>query len=148
MRLILDYAKTTDEAIDLLKEYNVRFAETTCHLMIADAAGKSVVVEFVDGDVKTTPTESYWQVCTNHQISGKSEAENDQCCERYHSASDQLAALPSAASSNDVMKVMGSVAQKDWTMWTSVYNLTRREHQLAYRQDYSKPHLELLESTN
>jgi hypothetical protein len=148
MRLILDYAKSTDEAIKLLKEYNIHFAETTCHLMIADAAGNSVVVEFIDGDVKATPTESYWQVCTNHQISGKSEAENDQCCERYHSASDQLAALPSAASSNDVMTVMQSVAQKDWTMWTSVYNLTRREHQLAYRRDYSKPHLELLEATD
>ena len=40
MRLILDYAKTTDEAIELLKQYNIHFVAETCHLMIADATGK------------------------------------------------------------------------------------------------------------
>jgi hypothetical protein len=148
MRLVLDYAKTTDEAIDLINQYNIHFAETTCHLMIADAAGNSAVVEFVGGEVNTTPTESYWQVCTNHQISGKTEHESDQCCERYKSASDQLAALPSAAGAEDVMKVMQSVAQEDWTMWTSVYNLSAREHRLAYRQHYGGLHQERLESVD
>src|SRR5262249_10200959 len=54
MRLILDYAKTTDEAIELLKQYNIHFVAETCHLMIADAHGKSAVVEFVDGELKPT----------------------------------------------------------------------------------------------
>jgi hypothetical protein len=140
MRLILDYAKTTDEAIDLLKQYNIHFAETTCHMMIADTAGKSAVVEFIEGDIKTTPPESFWQVCTNHQISGRTEEESDQCCQRYQSASHQLAALPSVATSAEVMNVMESIAQPDWTMWTSVYNLSTRELQLAYRQRFSEPY--------
>ena len=44
MRLILDYAHNTDEAVELLKQYNIYFVGETCHLMIADSAGKSVVV--------------------------------------------------------------------------------------------------------
>jgi hypothetical protein len=46
------------------------------------------------------------------------------------------------------MKVMQSVAQEDWTMWTSVYNLSAREHRLAYRQHYGGLHQERLESVD
>jgi hypothetical protein len=136
MRLILDYAKTTDEAIDLIKQYNIHFAETTCHLMIADASGQSAVVEFIDGQIVVTPNEADWQVCTNHCIAGKGEEENDERCNRYRLASDQLAALPSMAGAGDIMKIMQSVAQPEWTMWTSVYNLSTRELRLAYRQQF------------
>jgi hypothetical protein len=97
MRLILDYAKTTDDAIALLHEYNIHFGETTGHLMIADRSGKSAVVEFIGGQIVATPTDQNWQVCTNHCIAGKAEGENDQSCDRYRVASERLAALPSAA---------------------------------------------------
>jgi hypothetical protein len=139
MRLILDFAKNTDEAIELLRQYNIHFGETTGHLMIADAAGKSAVVEFVDNQIEVTPTEAHWQVCTNHRVAGKAEEENDQECRRYCLASDQLATLPSAAGSAEVMQIMASVSQ-DTTMWTSVYNLSTRELELAYRRHYDEPH--------
>ena len=144
MRLILDCAKTTDQAIDLLKQYNIHFAEATCHLMIADATGKSAVVEFIDGEIVVSPTDESWQVCTNHQISGRTEEESDQCCRRYRRASAQLAVLPSVAGAADVMKIMESVAQKNWTMWTSVYNLSTLELQLAYRRHYGDPYRDTL----
>ncbi len=136
MRLILDYAKSTDEAVDLLRQYNVHFGETTGHLLIADAAGGSAVVEFIDGQIVVSPTDQNWQVCTNHCIAGKAEEENDESCDRYRRASDQLAALPSVAETGDVMNVMESVAQNRWTMWTSVYNLSTGDFQFAYRQQF------------
>jgi hypothetical protein len=138
MRLILDYAKNTDEAIELLKRYNIYFVQETCHLMIADAAGKSAVVEFIDGELKTTATQENWQVCTNHQISGKSETENDTACNRYRTASDELANAGGGASVGDVMQVMESVHQ-DSTMWTSVYDLSTGEYSVAYRKQYAEP---------
>ncbi len=145
MRLILDYAKTTDEAIELLKQYNIHFVAETCHLMIADASGKSVVVEFIDGELKPTPAYENWQVCTNHQICEKTEAENDARCRRYRTASDALAALNGSAATGDVMKVMDSVAQKDFTMWSSVYDLSNGEFRVAYRQHYDKPYVDQLD---
>jgi predicted choloylglycine hydrolase len=147
MRLILDYARTTDEAIELLKEYNVYFVAVKCHLLIADASGKSVVVEFIDGEMKTTPTQENWQVCTNHEICGKSEAENDAACKRYRQASDALAAMGSTVSTSDVMNVMESVKQPS-TMWTSVYNLSTGNFSFAYRRQYDNSfadHLERIE---
>jgi hypothetical protein len=108
----------------------------------------AAVVDFIAGDSHVTPTDDFWQVCTNHQNSVKTEEESDRCCQRYKSASDQLAALPSVAGSAEVMKVMESVAQKDWTMWTSVYNLSTRELQLAYRQHFGEPYRDALPLTD
>jgi hypothetical protein len=112
---------------------------TTCHLLIADGSGKSAVVEFFDGQMHVTTTNEPWQVCTNHAIIGKSEAENDACCDRYRLASDQIAHLSSAAGPNDVMDIMASVSKENWTMWTSLYELTSGEFRVAYRRQYDKP---------
>lgn len=140
MRLILDYAKDTDEAVELLKQYNIYFVAETCHLLIGDAAGKSAVIEFIDGELKPTTTQENWQVCTNHQLCDKCEADSDQCCERYHIASDELAAISGRTDVGDVMKVMESVKQTS-TMWSSVYDLTTGDFSIAYRQHYDEPYL-------
>jgi hypothetical protein len=148
MRLILDYAKSTDDAIDLLDQYNIHFVDITGHLMIADATGKSAVVEFIDGEMTITSTEQSWQVCTNHQISGKDESANDQCCPRYCLASEQLARLSTGAQAEDVMNIMASVSKENWTMWTSVYDLSNRELRFAYRRRYDRPFIDRIQTTN
>jgi hypothetical protein len=139
MRLILDYAESTDEAIEILKQYNIHFAELTEHLMIADATGRSAVVEFVDGRIEVTPTNENWQVCTNHQICGLEEQENDECCVRYRHASEQLARSSATADVDAVMGVMESISKDGWTMWTSVYDLSAGEFSVAYRRHFDKP---------
>ena len=80
--------------------------------MIADATGKSVVVEFIDGELKPTTTNENWQVCTNHEICGKSEARTTASCSRYQAASNELADMHGDVSPNDVMKVMQSVENR------------------------------------
>jgi hypothetical protein len=139
LRLILDDAKNVDEAIELVKQFNVHFVAETCHMMIADASGKSVVLEFIDGQIKPTSSRESWQVCTNHQLSGKSEPENCQSCGRYGLASTELTKLQGKGAADDVMKIMQSIAQPDWTMWSSVYDLSTGEFSIAYRQHYDQP---------
>jgi penicillin V acylase-like amidase (Ntn superfamily) len=136
MRLILDYAKTTDEAVELLQQFNIHFVAETCHLMIADATGKSVVVEFIDGQLKATSTHENWQICTNHQICGKSETENCRSCGRYKLASAELTELHANGDANEVMKIMQSVSKTDRTMWSSVYDLTTGDFEIAYRRHF------------
>lgn len=146
MRLILDYAKTTDEAIDLLKQYNIHFVAETCHLMIADAHGKSAVIEFIDGKLQPTITHESWQVCTNHQITGKSELENCEACGRYKLASTELTDLHAKGGANDVMKIMQSVSKPESTMWSSVYDLTTGDFDFAYRRHYDQPYADHLKN--
>jgi hypothetical protein len=139
MRLILDYAKTTDEAVELLQRFNIHFVAETCHLMIADATGKSVVVEFIDGQLKPTSTHESWQICTNHQVCGKSDAENCESCGRYKLASVELRDLHAHGDAGSVMKIMQSISKTDRTMWSSVYDLTTGDFEMAYRQHYDHP---------
>jgi hypothetical protein len=143
MRLILDYAKNTEEAIDLLKEYNIHFVGETCHLLIADAAGKSAVIEFIDGELKPTTSNEHWQVCTNHQLCGNSEDQNDEKCKRYQTASNELAEMQGDVSPNDVMRVMEAVKQ-DTTMWSSVYDLSTGDVSFVYRRQYEEPYADCL----
>jgi penicillin V acylase-like amidase (Ntn superfamily) len=148
MRLILDYATNVDEAVEILNQYNVHFVAETCHFMIADASGKSVVVEFIDGETKVTPAKDTWQVCTNDQIYGASEEDCDTNCERYRTASDALAKTSEAAGVDAIMRVMESVSKEDWTMWSSVYDLSSRKCRIAYRRHYDKPYDDSLMESN
>ena len=53
IRLILDKADSVDEAVSLIHEYNIYFSGgINCHYFIADKSGKSVIVEFWDGDMQ------------------------------------------------------------------------------------------------
>ena len=145
MRLVLDYAKTADEAVELLKQYNIHFVAETCHLMISDATGKSVVVEFIDGQLRPTTKYENWQICTNHEVCGKSDAENCASCDRYKLASAELNDLHSNGDANDVMKIMQSVSKADRTMWSSVYDLTTGDFELAYRRNFDEVYRDRLE---
>ena len=48
LRMILDYASNVDEAVELIKNYNLHdSAKTSFHYMIADASGKSAILEWL-----------------------------------------------------------------------------------------------------
>lgn len=54
LRLILDYADTVEEAVEIAKAYDLHdSAGTSYHYMVADATGKSAVLEWVYGDDQT-----------------------------------------------------------------------------------------------
>ncbi len=47
LRMVLDYADNVDEAVELIKQYNLHdSANTSFHYMVADATGKSAVLEW------------------------------------------------------------------------------------------------------
>lgn len=48
LRLVLDYAGSVDEAVELIKNYNLHdSANTSFHYMVADSTGKSAVLEWL-----------------------------------------------------------------------------------------------------
>ncbi len=56
MRIVLDHAKTTQEAVEILKEYNISLGPTRGgHYLIADPSGDSAVIEFHDGKIHVIP---------------------------------------------------------------------------------------------
>ena len=125
IRLLLDKAATVDEAIALLRQYDMNSSIGSAHhFSIADASGKSVVVEYVGGETLVTET----KVVTNHYIS---ECEKqDVGSEQSHIRFDPLSAYTGPAGELEVRDMLESVAQKNYpqtegscekTMWSIVY---------------------------
>lgn len=54
LRMILDYAASVEEAVELVSKYDLHdSAQTSYHYMVADATGKSAILEWVNGTDKT-----------------------------------------------------------------------------------------------
>ena len=65
IRLLLDRAANVDEAIELLKQYDMNSSIGSAHhFAIADKSGKSVVVEYVNGEMLVAET----NIVTNHYL--------------------------------------------------------------------------------
>lgn len=125
IRLLLDKAANVDEAIALLRQYDMNSSIGSAHhLSLADASGKSVVVEYVDGEMLVTET----KVVTNHYLSdcGKQGVGSEQSHLRF----DTLSAHSGPAGETEVRELLQSVAQMNYpqteggyekTMWSIVY---------------------------
>lgn len=59
LRLVLDYADNVDEAVELIKKYNLHdSANTSFHYMVADATGKSAILEWLPAGGGTDATDN------------------------------------------------------------------------------------------
>ena len=125
IRLLLDKAADVDEAIALLGQYDMNSSIGSAHhLTLADASGKSVVVEYVDGQMLVTQT----KVVTNHYLANCEK--QGVGSEQSHIRFDTLSAYTGPADELDVRDMLEAVAQKNYpqteggyekTMWSIVY---------------------------
>ncbi|MDE6104559.1 MAG: linear amide C-N hydrolase [Clostridia bacterium] len=59
LRMILDYCANVDEAVELISNYNLHdSAKSSFHYMIADATGKSAILEWLPADGGTDKTDN------------------------------------------------------------------------------------------
>jgi len=140
-RLVLDHAKDVDEAIALIRQYNIAFADTPVHFHIADASGKSAVVEYVEDGISIVRDDKPWQVSTNYLFS---EAIRPNC-RRYEKAAKSLAESQGRKSTDEAMSLLQSTSL-DNTVWSIVYNLTTGQVNIALGKDYDKVHTFKLKS--
>lgn len=141
MRLILDQAKDADEAVKIVDEFNVHFVDAQVHLLVADSAGRFRVIEFIDGKKVVTRSDTSWQICTNHLLSGKSERENDEACPRYRLGSDRIEQLDRAVTYADARQTVKDMSNAS-TMWSSIYELTSGRVHVFYRAASNGEHVD------
>ena len=81
VRLLIDRAATVDEAIELLRNYDIHTGHGwTQHLFVGDASGDGAVIEWHKGQMKVVKS----PICTNFRLSSKL-AQDDPTgmCERF-----------------------------------------------------------------
>ena len=154
LRMILDYADSVDEAIELVSKYDLHdSASTSYHYMVADATGKSAILEWVAGTdltdndgskhvLKVTyntndtamGTDAY-QCVTNFIVSPDYYGSDEEKLgfDRYEFLRTSLSSTEGiVADDNAAMELLAGVGRRAWnnddsnaiTVHSVVYNLT------------------------
>ncbi len=139
MRVVLDRASNVDEALALIREFNVFFPVIACHLHIADASGMSVVVEFTGGRMVVLRNTVPWHVSTNFLISEERPDGPRSRCRRYSTAYRRLQTLDGAIPQEQAMELLAVTSQPS-TIWSVTYNLNSGRILLASGRDYRNLH--------
>ena len=143
IRLMLDKAATVDEAVAVLGKYNVYFSlGVYCHYFVADASGKSVIVEFYDGKMHVVEedTASNFYACSGVTL----DHTDEQPCphERYNMVKDTLAknngVMSMTAAGSLLCKVGIYDKGNNILQWSSVYNLSALTGMVFPGRDMSK----------
>jgi hypothetical protein len=141
IRLLLDRAANVDEAISLLKQYDMHGSMgMMVHFALADAEGRSVVVEYVDNEMVVIET----PVVTNFYLADgeKKGIGTTQSHTRYDILTKQLSNTKTM-SMEEVRNAMDSVSKDNFgefesTEWSIVYNQTSGKVSYYHRENYEK----------
>lgn len=139
IRLVLDHAKNVDEAVALLKKYN-NVSSGGIHYLIADAGGKSVVVEYAGNKMVVISNTEPWQVATNFFFHGTPPGETLQRCSRYNTAFKTLKSANGRITRKKAMKLLKRIHQSFLTHWSSVYDLTTGDIDVVVDKKYGNVH--------
>lgn len=141
IRMLLDKAADTDEAVRLLGGYDMHASKgMMVHFAIADNKGKSVVVEYIDNEMSVVET----PVVTNFYLTEgeKYGVGTGQSRERYEILTELLANNP-PKDTEDMRNALDSVSKDNFnefesTEWSIVFNQSRGEAVYYHREDYTK----------
>ena len=137
-RLLLDHAKNTNEAIALLKEYNiVNAGSMPAHFLISDPSGHSVVIEIVEGDLNIIPSTEPWQVLTNFYISYSSKEPIRPGYDRYITLYKGLQESDGKISPISAMSLLKDVSKEN-TMWSLIYDMSTGDVYVSLLRNYEK----------
>jgi hypothetical protein len=138
IRLVLDYASSTREAISLIQQYNIRMDDPPIHYLIADSSGHSVIIEFVNGKMEIMENTDPWQVTTNFIITGLDSYESAPCW-RYKYACEALDHNNGSLSEVEVIDLLHNVSVSA-TRWSTIFNLKTGQLQIVMGRDFENRH--------
>lgn len=134
IRAVLDYAKDSNEAVQLLSQYDIfPSVDTAHHLAISDRNGNNIVVEWQDGHMNVTKTD----IVTNHCIAE----------EREHSLTGNsrerftlLAAAQAEVTAKEAaIKVLRDVSFEEHTRWSVIYDKNNLSTTIYFDCDWDNP---------
>lgn len=141
IRLLLNKAANIEEALALLEQYDIHASMgMMIHFALADTTGRSVVVEYVNNEMKVIET----PVVTNFYLAegekyGIGTAQSHQ---RYDLLMQALS-TQEAMEMDDVRDALDSVSKDNFgefesTEWSIVYNLNQGIADYYHRENYTK----------
>jgi hypothetical protein len=131
---VLAQCATVGEAVDFFRRYNLAGGG---HQMIADASGASVVIEWVQREMKVVRKKGPYQLVTNFWLANP--LLGNFPCPRFTPAADLLDKMgePSEEKVAAVLRAAAWSHEDAGTQYSNVYDLGAREAVVYYRGDFS-----------
>ena len=142
IREILDHASNIDEAVAICRRCRVYDAgPDVCshHILIGDASGRSVIVEYHDGHWRITHNAQPWQVVTNSPLFGRSEEERQKECWRYKKAFERLEGKKGRMTHQEGMSLLKALSvdgERSGTQWSSLFDIAERNILVALYRNH------------
>lgn len=158
VRMCLDKAATVDEAIKLMEQYDMRgLGNANFHYQISDAEGNSVVIEYVNNEMKLNRPEGYGQPVTNFFITPGVTEETRDGEDRIIKLQTALDENKGVVSDETAWKMLESVkAVHDYdektgydynTAYSMIYNNTKRSMEICINANFDKKHSYTIDGT-
>ena len=141
IRLVLDYAANVQEAISLIRKYNIDFTGgPPLHYFITDSSRNSVIVEFLNNDIKIIKNTEFWQVSTNFNITGLTNETAKSSCWRYKLTWNSLENSNGIFTEEEALDLLSSVSQSN-TIWSIVYNVSASNINVVMGKKFNQKHV-------
>ena len=139
IREMLDHARTVDEAVGLMRSYNIDFeGGPPVHYLMADGTGKAVLVEYFNGEMYVFENEQPWHLATNFLRSSVDDPADGNCW-RYNKMAARLTETSGRIDVQAAMQLLADVAQ-DNTQWSVVYQMNSGMINVAMGGQYQDVH--------
>ncbi|GEM_PF-668022 len=140
IRKILDHTKSVQEAERLVEQFipfDLDQTSFNCHLYVADASGKSVVLEYRDGQWQKTYTTASWQAMTNKVVFNVPDTTLRRICWRYNTISETMEKRSNMIGWEGGMRLLKDVSQGG-TTWSVIYSLISKDLYFSVYQTWDK----------
>jgi Acyl-coenzyme A:6-aminopenicillanic acid acyl-transferase len=152
-RNILDHASDVSSAVEIAAAYNVfdnSLHHISHHLLIADASGKSVVLEWHDGQMQLIENPERWQIVTNTRMFARTDDALSTQCSRFRRIYNRLKSAPDTLDWRQCMDILGYTGQYNQlyyfdsgpmrvsTQWSAVFEINDRTVTICSQQDFEK----------
>lgn len=150
LRLLLDKAANVEEALELLSQYDMHFSLGRAqHFSLSDATGRSVAVEWINGEMVVTDT----PVVTNfylHQDDGTSGSRQSYI--RFDTLSELRQTADGVMTSAEVRDALAAAAQSNFpgenggelTCWSLVCDQRELSVRFYAAEDWEHPYMMVL----
>ena len=126
IRLVLDKAASVDEAVELMRQYNIFwYGSSTGHFLIADASGRSVVVEYHDETLNVLEVDTPYQIATNFNLYDDRKLGDG--VGRYDTIEQTITENDGTLTREQALSLLEEVVVSGRAQWSSLYNLTTGE---------------------
>ena len=133
IRLLLDRCATVDEAVEMLRSYDIHsHGHVRQHLFIVDKSGRSVVVEWIEHEMTVIEADA-----VTNSVLTPGKYYNRGADSRLPKINEVLSEHEGTLTGDEARDLLDTVSQENYTEWSCVYNVSDFAVDLYVDEDYA-----------